>query len=120
MTAVGAFWVEGRYYFCGGPGSGKIRNIEREPRCAFGVALHGYDVALEGRAARLTDRIRLQRLAEVFAEDGWAPTVVDSAFTHEYSAPSAGPPPWYVYEFVPEDAYAVATKEPGGATRWTF
>jgi len=46
--------------------------------------------------------------------------VADGGFTHEYSAPSAGPPPWYVYEFVPDDAYAVATKAPGGATRWTF
>jgi hypothetical protein len=46
--------------------------------------------------------------------------VADGGFTHEYSAPSAGPPPWYVYEFMPEDAYAVATQEPGGATRWTF
>jgi hypothetical protein len=48
MTAVGAFWVDGRYYFSGGPGSRKIRNIERDSRCAFGVAIHGYDVALEG------------------------------------------------------------------------
>ena len=47
-------------------------------------------------------------------------TVADGGFTHEFSAPSAGPPPWYVYEFAPEDAYAVMTKEPGGATRWTF
>ena len=62
----------------------------------------------------------LQRLAGVFAEGGWAPTVADGGFTHEFSAPSAGPPPWYVYEFTPDDAYAVATKEPGGATRWTF
>jgi hypothetical protein len=54
MTAVGAFWVDGRYYFCGGPRSRKIRNIEHDPRCAFGVAIHGYDVALEGRAARVT------------------------------------------------------------------
>jgi hypothetical protein len=38
----------------------------------------------------------------------------------QYSAPSAGPPPWYVYEFSIEDAYAVMTEEPGGATRWTF
>ena len=120
MTAVGAFWVDGRYYFSGGPRSRKIRNIERDPRCAFGVAIHGYDVALEGRAARVTDEALLQRLAEVFAEGGWAPTVADGGFTHDYSAPSAGPPPWYVYEFTPEDAYAVATKEPGGATRWTF
>ena len=45
---------------------------------------------------------------------------ISGGFTHEFSAPSAGPPPWYVYEFTPEDAYAVMTKAPGGATRWTF
>lgn len=120
VTAVGAFWVAGHYYFSGGAGSRKIRNIERDPRCAFGVAIHGYDVALEGRAVRVTDEGQLQRLAEVFAEGGWAPTVADGGFTHDYSAPSAGPPPWFVYEFTPEDAYAVMTREPGGATRWTF
>ncbi len=120
MTAVGAFWVDDHYYFSGGPRSRKIRNIERDARCAFGVAIHGYDVALEGRAARVTDHARLQRLARVFAEGGWAPTVADGGFTHEFSAPSAGPPPWYVYEFTLEDVYAVMTKEPGGATRWTF
>ena len=120
MTAVGAFWHSGRYYFCGSPRSRKIRNIEHDPRCAIGVAIHGYDLALEGRAARVTGDALLQRLAAVFAEGGWAPTVADGGFTHEYSAPSAGAPPWYVYEFMPEDAFAVATKEPGGATRWTF
>src|ERR1700728_1179324 len=118
MTAVGAFWVDGRYYFCGGPRSRKIRNIEHDP--PFAVATHGYDVAMEGRAAGVTDEALLQRLAGVFAGGGWAPTVADGGFTHDFSAPSAGPPPWYVYEFMPEDAYAVATKEPGGATRWTF
>ena len=96
LTAVGAFWVDGRYYFCGGPRSRKIRNVERDPRCVFGVAIHGYDVALEGRAVRVTDDALLQRLAEVFAEGGWAPTVAGGGFTHEYSAPSACPPPWYV------------------------
>jgi Pyridoxamine 5'-phosphate oxidase len=120
MTAVGAFWVDGRYYFTGGPRSRKIRNVERDPRCAFGVAVHGFDVALEGRAARVTDDAQLQRLAGVFAEGGWAPTVSEGGFTHEFSAPSAGPPPWYVYEFTPDDVYAVMTMEPGGATRWTF
>jgi hypothetical protein len=120
MTAVGAFWIEGRYYFSGGARSRKIRNLERDPRCAFGVAISGYDVALEGRAARVTDDAQLQRIAQVFASGGWAPTVAEGGFTHEFSAPSAGPPPWYVYEFTPEDAYAVMTEEPGGATRWTF
>ncbi|HLI74817.1 MAG TPA: pyridoxamine 5'-phosphate oxidase family protein [Acidimicrobiales bacterium] len=120
ITAVGAFWADGHYYFCGSPRSRKIRNVERDPRCGFGVAIHGYDVAFEGRAFRVTDEAHLERLARVFAEGGWAPTVADGGFTHEFSAPSAGPPPWFVYEFTPEDAYAVMTKEPGGATRWTF
>ena len=66
----------------------------------------------------MTDTARLEEIAGLFAE--WGPTVADGAFTHEYSAPSAGPPPWFVYEFTVEAAYAVATREPGGATRWTF
>jgi hypothetical protein len=120
MTGVGVYWVDGHLFFSGGPGTRKIRNIERDARCAFGVAVEGYDVSLEGRATRVTDDAQLQRIAAVFAEGGWAPTVVDGGFSHEYSAPSAGPPPWYLYEFVPEDAYAVGTKEPGGATRWAL
>ncbi len=120
LTGVGAFWVDGRFYFCGSPQSRKIRNVERDARCAFAAAVHGYDVTLEGRAVRVTDEAALQRLAAVFAGGGWAPTGADGGFTHEFSAPSAGPPPWYVYEFTPEDVYAVAIREPGGATRWTF
>ena len=83
MTAVGAFWVDGRYYFCGGPRSRKIRNVERDPRCALGVAIRGYDVSLEGHVVRVRDDALLQRLAEVFAEGGWAPTVGGGGFTHE-------------------------------------
>ena len=70
-AAVGAFCVDGHYYFCGGPRSRKIRNIERDPRSAFGVAIQGYDVALEGRAERVTDEAPLQLLAKVFAGGGW-------------------------------------------------
>jgi hypothetical protein len=35
-------------------------------------------------------------------------------------APSAGPPPWYLYEITPRTAFGVATVEPNGATRWRF
>jgi hypothetical protein len=85
---------------CGGPRSRKVRNVERDSRCAFGGAIHCYDVALERRAVRVTDDAQLQRLAQVFAAGGWAPTAADGGFTHEFSAPSAGPPPWFVYEFI--------------------
>lgn len=33
------------------------------------------------RATRVTDDEQLQRLAEVFAEGGWAPTVADGGFS---------------------------------------
>jgi hypothetical protein len=62
----------------------------------------------------------LEVLAKLFAGGGWAPTVADGGFTNEYSAPSAGPPPWFVYEFEFERVYALSTKAPGGATGWSF
>jgi hypothetical protein len=46
--------------------------------------------------------------------------VQGGAFTYEYSAPSAGPPPWYLYALTPATAFGVATAEPHGATRWRF
>lgn len=121
VTAVGAYWIGGHYYFHGGAGSRKIRNLERDGRCALAVAVAHYDVVLEGSAIRVTDEELVRRVADVFAAGGWAPTVVDGAFIHDRSATSAGPPPWTVYEFSPRTVYAVATASPGGgATRWQF
>ena len=42
------------------------------------------------------------------------------ALTAEYSAPSAGRPPWFVYRLTPHAATALGTVDPGGATRWSF
>ena len=38
--------------------------------------------------------------------------------TAEYSAPSAGPPPWHVYKITPSTVFAFGTAEPDGATRF--
>jgi hypothetical protein len=38
----------------------------------------------------------------------------------EFSAPSAGPPPWFVYRLQPSRATALLTVPPGGATSWRF
>ncbi|GAA5072838.1 hypothetical protein [Nocardia iowensis] len=53
---------------------------------------------------------------------GWPAAVDDTgeALTAEYSAQSAGPPPWHVYRITPNIAMALGTVEPGGATRWRF
>lgn len=57
-------------------------------------------------AERVTDGGTLERLAARYAREGWPATVQDGAFTHEYSAPSAGLPPWDLYAVAPKDAEA--------------
>ena len=77
---------------------------------------------VEGTAAIVTDPDTVARRAAAWADGGW-PCEVDgsgTALTAPYSAPSAGGPPWSVYRVDARSAYAVATVEPGGATRWTF
>ena len=77
-------------------------------------------LVVEGTAARVTDASTLRRLAQLYAAQGWPATVKDGALTAEFSAPSAGPPPWDLYAVTPTTAFGVATAEPYGATRWRF
>jgi hypothetical protein len=49
---------------------------------------------------------------------GWPARATAGALTAEYSAPSAGPPPWYLYAVTPATAFGVAMAEPYGAMRW--
>ena len=86
------------------------------------VATHDFDLVVEGEAFKVTDRSTVAAMAERWARKGW-PARVDetgSALTAEFSAPSAGPPPWFVHRLVPHTATALLTVEPGGATRWRF
>jgi hypothetical protein len=41
-----------------------------------------------------------------------------AALTAEYSAPSAGPPPWRVYRVMLATVFAFGTAEPYGATKF--
>jgi hypothetical protein len=68
----------------------------------------------------VTDQDELERVARAFGEGDWHPEVRDDAFYAEYSAPSAGPPPWHVYRVSPKTIYALGTTQPYGATRFVF
>ena len=72
----------------------------------------------EFEAAKVTDEARLQRIVDAYAASGWQPTVRSGAFYADYSAPSAGPTSWEVYEVTPTVVFALGTAEPYGATRW--
>lgn len=119
-AGVGALWDDGRVYFVSGAGTRKSRNLAENPNCSIAFSLPGIDLVIEGAAERVGDDKTLQRLAKRYADQGWAPTVEDGAFTHEYSAPSAGPPPWDLYVVRPVTVFGVLADEPGGATRWRF
>jgi PPOX class probable F420-dependent enzyme len=121
VTGVGALWVDGTWWFETGRGTRKGRNIARDPRCSLSVATEEFDVTVTGEASLVTDPATVARLAAVWAED-WPCRVDESgvALTADFSAPSAGPPPWYVYRISPQRATALATTGDGGATAWTF
>lgn len=121
-TGMGALWRDGVWWFETGRTSRKGRNLARDPRCTLAVALHDFDLVVSGTADVVTDPATVAALADAWAADGWPCRVDESgtALTAEFSAPSAGAPPWHVYRVTPASAVVLATVEPGGATRFDF
>src|SRR4051794_16768932 len=103
VTGVGALWADGSFWFETGETTRKGRNLARDPRCTLSVAAKEFDLVVEGSATVVTDPAIVSRRASQWAEDGW-PCEVDAsgtALTAPFSAPSAGAPPWRVYELTP-------------------
>jgi hypothetical protein len=122
VTAVGALWFEGSFWFETGESTRKGRNLARDPRCTLNLATKEFDLVVDGTAEKVTDPAQVTTMAGQWSAAGW-PARVDAsgvALTADYSAPSAGPPPWSVYRLVARQATSVLTVEPGGATRWQF
>jgi len=122
LNSVGALWADGSVWFTTGPASRKARNLERDPRCTFSMSAESFDLAIKGRCERVKDPDLVAARATEWAAGGW-PCEVDAsgiALIAPYSAPSAGPPPWFVYRMTPIKATALSTIDPGGATTWTF
>jgi general stress protein 26 len=118
VAGVGALWIDGKFYFVSGPGTRKSRNLAERADCVISVKLTDLDLVVEGTATRVTDESTLERLAKAYDAQGWPATAKDGAITAPFSAPSAGPAPWFLYEFTPKTAFGVATAEPHGAMRW--
>jgi hypothetical protein len=122
VTAVGALWLDGAFWFQTGAGTRKGRNVARDPRCSIAVSIHDADVVIEGDAARVTEPGALARIAKAWADQGWSaePDASGSGITAPYNAPSQGPPPWNVYRIEPRSAIVTLGTEPGGLTRFRF
>ena len=119
-AGIGALWHDGDFYITSSPAARRARNLAANPACTLSVRLETIDLVFEGEAYRTTDPATLEEVAHLFREGGWPCEVEGDALTAPYSAPSAGPPPWYVYRFTFHTVFGVATAEPYGATRWRF
>lgn len=119
-AGIGAQWFDGDFYIVSGLQTRKSRNLADNPACTISGRLEGVDLVFEGEAHLVTDPALLERVAKRFRDGGWPAEVQGDAFTAPYSAPSAGPPPWHVYQFRFHTVFAVAGAEPYGATKWEF
>ena len=116
-----AVWLEGALYFTANNDTRKARNLAQNPRCVIAGAAEGLDLIVEGSATRVTDAATLRRVAEAYANKyGWQLTMRNGAYDAPFGAPSAGLPPYDLYELRPETAFGLGTSEPYGATRWRF
>jgi hypothetical protein len=122
VTAVGALWLDGAFWFQTGTATRKGRNVARDPRCSVAVSVDGADIVIEGAAARVTEPGALARVAKAWADQGWPaePDESGQGITAPFNAPSQGPPPWNVYRIEPRSAIVTLTAEPGGLTRFRF
>src|SRR3954451_18075815 len=71
LTAVGALWLDGTFWFQTGADTRKGRNLARDPRCSLADTVPYVDVVFEGDPARLTDPGAIARIAKAWADQGW-------------------------------------------------
>ena len=122
VTAVGAMWMDGMFWFQTGARTRKARNVARDPRCALAVSIRDADVVIEGEAQRVTEPGAIARIAKAWADNGWPaePDESGHGIRAPFNAPSQGPPPWNVYRIEPRAAIVTLSAEPGGLTRFRF
>src|SRR5437867_2390994 len=119
VRPVLAVWLNGALYFVAGEATRKARNLARNSRCVITVSTEDTHLVVEGEAAKVHDRIKLDHVAAAYASKyGWRVTVRGGTFDAEYGAPTAGPPPYDVYELTPATVFGFGTDEKFSPTRW--
>ena len=121
VMPVMAVWVDGRLFFSAGARTRKARNLARDSRCVVTVEEEPVDLVVEGDASIVRDDATLARVADAYASiNGWRVTVREGAFHDTTGAPTAGPPPYDVYEVTPTVAFGLPVGEGLVPTRWRF
>jgi hypothetical protein len=127
-TPLLSVWLDGALYFCTGPDERKAKNLASNPHCVLTTGCNalgeGLDVVVEGEASRVTDDVRLGRLADAYLSkygDNWRFTVRDGAFYHDPgSLREEDTGAAWVYEVAPAKVFGFGKGEPFSQTRWRF
>src|SRR5919205_2974446 len=64
VTAVGALWLDGTFWFQTGRRTRKGRNVARDPRCSIALSIRDSDVVLEGDAVLVSEPKAVARIAQ--------------------------------------------------------
>ena len=116
-----AVWQDGGLYFCAGRNTRKAENLALNPHCVVTVERQPFHLVVEGEAGITRDAVALQHVADAYASVyGWRVTMREGAFHDAVGAPTAGPPPYDVYEVAATKAFAFGTDEKFTSTRWLF
>jgi hypothetical protein len=124
-------WLGEAFVFITGAGTRKGKNLAGDGRCVIAGstrALPSIDVVLEGDARRVTDEPNLRRIVDAFGAIGW-PLEVTEGGVDGPNAPSAGPPPYAVFEVIPTQGFGLPgvagmdktpAEDRATPTRWRF
>ena len=99
-----AVWLAGMLYFVASPSSRKAQNLAENAQCVVTVNAEAIDIVVEGAYASKYE---------------WDVTVREGAFYGD-GAPTAGPPPYDVYELSPAIIFGFGTDGTLSPTRWRF
>jgi hypothetical protein len=117
VLAVG---IDGCLYVAANTHTRKARNLLSDPRCTICTTGPGIDLVVEGSATKVTNEVVLQRIADIYHNKyGWQVTVRNGAFYGE-GAPTAGPPPYELYEIILGTVFCFPSTEDITPTRWRF
>ncbi len=117
-----AVLVDDALHFASGTSARKTSHLAGNPNCTVSTSTSDLDLVAEGTVARVVDEARLQRVADAYlARYGWPVTIRDGAFFAD-GAPTAGPPPFHVYELQPSTIYGFGTDDALGSrsTAWRY
>jgi hypothetical protein len=133
MPVIG-LWLDDAFYFISGEATRKGMNLAANPRCVVTLgspALPSLDLVIEGEAVKVTEAAKLKRVAAAYGSElHWPLTVRDGAMVGP-GAPTAGPPPYALFELSPRTVFGLPgltgmdkagkrRKHPISPTRWRF